>query len=248
MKSEFKDLFSKQAEEYAKFRPAYPGELISYLSALVPHHETAWDCGTGNGQAALMLADHFEHVIATDPSERQIRNASPHPKVEYRVATAEDSKLESRSIDLTAVAQAFHWFDHQKFTTEVQRVSKPGAVLAVWSYGLARITPKVDAVVMELYEDILGAYWEKERKLVDEGYRNVSIPLERIMTPPFQMSVEWNLEHLQGYLATWSAVQKYVAMNSENPINLIDEKLKRVWGNMNSQTVKWNLAVHVWRV
>jgi SAM-dependent methyltransferase len=248
MTSNFKDLFYKHAGDYAKFRPTYPPELIEYLATLTPHHKTAWDCGTGNGQAALLLANYFEHVIATDPSEKQINSATTHPRIEYRIAAAEDSSIDPQSIDLTTVAQAFHWFDHHKFAQEVKRVSRPGAILAVWSYGLAKITPSVDAVVLELYENILGPYWDNERKLVEEGYKGVSVPFARLQTPPFHMSAEWTLDHLTGYLGTWSALQKYVVQNDENPIDRIADKLNAAWGKANSQTVLWDLAVHVWRV
>ena len=70
----FKDHFSTQAADYAKYRPHYPPALFEYLASIAPAKKVAWDCGTGNGQAALGLALHFEMVIATDPSEKQIRN------------------------------------------------------------------------------------------------------------------------------------------------------------------------------
>ena len=81
----FKDHFSKQAADYAKFRPRYPSELFEYLGTVAQSHTLAWDCATGNGQAARELAQVFDRVIATDASERQIANAQPHARVEYRV-------------------------------------------------------------------------------------------------------------------------------------------------------------------
>ncbi len=53
----FKDNFSKQSGIYARYRPHYPEELFAYLATLTEKHELAWDCGTGNGQAATGLAD-----------------------------------------------------------------------------------------------------------------------------------------------------------------------------------------------
>jgi hypothetical protein len=72
----FKDHFSKQAEDYAKFRPRYPHELFEYLGTLAPSRQLAWDCGTGNEQAAIALAAVFDHGIATDASEKQTRRPS----------------------------------------------------------------------------------------------------------------------------------------------------------------------------
>src|ERR1043165_3827980 len=115
----FKDHFSKQASDYAKFRPRYPRELFEYLGSVAPSRRMAWDCATGNGQAAVELAELFNRVIATDASQKQIANAQPHERVEYRVEAAEASGIESGSVDLIMVAQALHWFDRRRFYEEV---------------------------------------------------------------------------------------------------------------------------------
>ena len=91
----FKDHFSKQAADYARFRPRYPREMFEYLGRIAPSRALAWDCATGNGQAAVELAEVFDRVIATDASEKQIVNAQPHERVEYRTAPAEQSGVES---------------------------------------------------------------------------------------------------------------------------------------------------------
>ncbi len=94
----FKDHFSKQAADYAKFRPRYPRELFEYLSSVAPSRALAWDCATGNGQAAVELAEVFDRVIATDASEEQIANAQSHKIVEYRVAPAENNASNQRRL------------------------------------------------------------------------------------------------------------------------------------------------------
>ena len=70
-----KDLFSGHSKSYAKYRPGYPKELFEYILQFVERKEKVWDCATGNGQAAVVLADYFEKVEATDISEAQIKNA-----------------------------------------------------------------------------------------------------------------------------------------------------------------------------
>ena len=71
-----KDHFSGHAACYQQFRPNYPEELFAYLASLCPNHRLAWDCATGNGQAAVALARHFDSVIATDLStSRSIRQS-----------------------------------------------------------------------------------------------------------------------------------------------------------------------------
>jgi ubiquinone/menaquinone biosynthesis C-methylase UbiE len=112
----FKDHFSKQAVDYAKFRPRYPQQLFQYLRSIAPSRELAWDCGTGNGQAAVGLSSVFGRVIATDASEKQIANAQSHERVEYRIAPAENSGIGSETIDLITVAQALHGSIWTSFT------------------------------------------------------------------------------------------------------------------------------------
>ena len=124
----FKDHFSKQAADYAEFRPRYPREMFEYLTSVAPARQLAWDCATGSRQAAVGLAAVFDRVIATDASEKQIANAEPHEHVEYRVASGEESGLESSAIDLIIVAQALHGFDLDRFYAEVERLLKPRGV------------------------------------------------------------------------------------------------------------------------
>jgi hypothetical protein len=82
----FKDHFSERPGAYARYRPLYPKKLFSTLASLAPARETAWDCATGNGQAATALAAWFGTVVATDASVAQIREAMPNPRVRYHVA------------------------------------------------------------------------------------------------------------------------------------------------------------------
>jgi SAM-dependent methyltransferase len=245
--SHFKDLFSKQSTDYAKFRPTYPESLFTYLASLVDRRETAWDVGTGNGQAACMLAEHFARVHATDPSAKQIESAPTHPRVEYAVGPAEKFAGANESIDLITVAQAFHWFRQPEFFAEANRVLRPGGVLALWCYELAKITPEVDAVVLELYEGVLGPYWEGERHLVEEGYRSVSLPFPEIRPPAFEMQIEWSLEHLVGYLGTWSALQTYIRNQGSNPLEKYFPRLESAWGSPAKRLATWELALRIGR-
>lgn len=170
----FKDHFSGHAGQYARFRPRYPEALFSYLALLAPVREFAWNCATGNGQAAIGLAAHFERVIATDASSQQIESAEPHARVEYRVAPAENSRLPADSIDLVTAAQALHWFDIPAFFAEAQRVLKPGGVTAVWAYNLLRISPEVDALVNRFYLETTAAFWPPNAQLSNPATANWS--------------------------------------------------------------------------
>ena len=244
----FKDHFSKQAGEYARFRPRYPEKLFRYLATIAPGKQLAWDCATGNGQAAVALAELFERVIATDASERQIESAEAHARVEYRIAPAENSGIEWNSVDLITVAQALHWFQLERFDTEARRVLKPRGVVAAGAYKLAQIEPAIDAVVNHYYSHVVGAYWPHERDLI-EKFEELAFPFPEIAAPPFEMVADWNAEHLIGYLNTWSATQRFIAANQRDPLQDVEQDLRSAWGDAKElRRVVWPLTVRVGRV
>jgi SAM-dependent methyltransferase len=242
----FKDHFSRHADAYARYRPDYPAALFAWLARLAPNTDRAWDCATGNGQAAVALAEHFARVAATDASEEQVRNARPHPRVEYRAAPAERSGLEDGSVDLITVAQALHWFDLPAFYAEADRVLVPGGVLAVWAYELFRATPEIDAAVNRLYRDIVGPYWPPDRKIIETGYAGIELPFERVEAPPFWMEKRWSADDAAGYLGTWSATRRYVEANGHDPVPLIADELAAAWGP-GERIVRWPLILLVSR-
>ena len=241
----FKDHFSKQAADYAKFRPRYPHEMFEYLGSLAPSRKLAWDCGTGNGQAAVGLVSVFDRVIATDASEKQIANAEPHERVEYRMVSAEESGLESGTIDLIMVAQALHWFDLDRFYDEVRRVLKKNSVLAASAYNLLHIEPAIDEVINRYYYEVVGPFWPPERVLI-EKFEELPFPFSEIQAPSFEMIGQWNLEHLVGYLRSWSATQRFIAANKRDPLEAIADDLRAAWGDPGQmRKVVWPLILRV---
>ncbi len=243
----FKDHFSKQAADYAIFRPAYPQELFAYLGTIAPSRQLAWDCGTGNGQAAVGLASEFDRVIATDASEKQIANAQPHEHVEYRVAPAENSGIESETIDLIMVAQALHWLDLDRFHAEARRVLKPDGVLAASAYNLLRIEPAIDEIANRYYYEVVGPFWPPERQFV-ERFADLPFPLDEIDAPKFEMTAQWSLEHLLGYLRTWSSTQRFIAAKGTDPLDQITNDLRSAWGKpQRTRSISWPLVVRIGR-
>jgi SAM-dependent methyltransferase len=169
----FPDHLSTQSSDYARYRPLYPAVLYDYLASLTPEHDRAWDVGTGNGQAALGLAQHFRSIIATDPGEQQIALAAPHDRVTYRVATAEDSGLEDQSIDLITMALAVHWFDLDRFYVETRRVLRsPDAVSGnrTLQFPFAEIAaPKFAVGAKRTIDDLFGylSSWSAAQKFTE---------------------------------------------------------------------------------
>ena len=241
----FKDHFSNQAADYARFRPRYPREMFEYLGTTAPGRKLAWDCATGNGQAAVELAEVFDRVIATDASEKQIANAQPHERVEYRVAPAEESSVESDSIDVIIVAQALHWFDLDRFYAEARRVLKPRGVLAASAYNLLRIEPAIDAIVDRYYHEVVGPFWPPERKLI-ENFGDLPFPFHEIEPPKIEMTTDWDLDQLIGCLQTWSSTQRFIAARGSDPVEQIIDQLRGAWGNAQQmRMVVWPLTLRV---
>jgi ubiquinone/menaquinone biosynthesis C-methylase UbiE len=245
----FKDYFSRRASDYTKYRPHYPAALFKYLASLSVNHEKAWDCATGNGQAALGLIPFFEHIVATDASEKQVANATKHRKITYIVAPAEKTGIESTSIDLLVVAQALHWFDRDKFYAEAKKVLKPGGVIAAWSYSLLRIAPAIDSLIDKFYTDIIGPFWPPERKWVEDNYSSIPFPFQEISAPRFNMKATWDLKYLVGYLGTWSAVQRFKEKNKMDPIENLIEELVQAWGQPETEKqIYWPINMRVGRI
>jgi SAM-dependent methyltransferase len=188
-----KDHFSSVAETYARRRPRYPRELFEWLASQTPAHAAAWDCGCGNGQASLGLAEFYDTVAATDLSEAQIRNALPHPRIHYSVGTAESTRFDASSLDLVCSAQAAHWLDLPRFYENAVGALKPGGLLAIWAYGLFESDPAVDPIIGEFEAKTVGPYWPAERRWIDQGYKGMPFPFEDIEPPDFTMRSKWEL-------------------------------------------------------
>jgi ubiquinone/menaquinone biosynthesis C-methylase UbiE len=224
-----KDNFSKQAAVYAKYRPQYPQELFDFILQQVKERKAAWDCGTGNGQAAKELAQYFEKVYATDISQKQLDEAIPADNVYYSLYPAECTNLSDNSIDLVTVSQALHWFNFEKFYREVKRVAKQDSCIAVWMYSLLRISKEIDPVIEDYHFGTLQQYWDAERKYVDDNYADIPFPFEELKTAAFAIEYYWTLADLEGYLNTWSALQKFIGVNKYNPVPELIEKIKPHW-------------------
>jgi len=187
----------------------------------------------------------FDHVIATDASEKQITNAQPHGRVDYRVAPAENSGIDSEAVDLIVIAQALHWFDLDRFYTEARRVLKPNGIFAASAYNLLTIEPAIDEIVNQYYYEVVGPFWPPERKLVEQ-FADLPFPFHEIDPPKFKMTQQWNLDHLFGYLRTWSSTQRFIAAKDSDPLEEITDELRNAWGDPQQiRDVAWPLAVRV---
>ncbi|HMZ05292.1 MAG TPA: class I SAM-dependent methyltransferase [bacterium] len=246
----FKDNFSKQAEVYAKFRPTYPKELFEFLQGLTAEHKLAWDCGTGNGQSAIKLTDYYEKVYASDPSQEQIKNAIPHDRIVYKVENAENpGAIADNSVDLITVAQAIHWFDFDKFYTQVKKVLKTNGIIAVWAYGIPTINEELDKIIKNFHDNIVGEFWLPENRLIEKEYLTIPFPFDEIKTPDFFIKRLVTLSETLGHLRSWSATQKYIDKYNENPIEHLSQKLQEHWKDIETKKeITWKLILKLGKI
>src|SRR6185369_2143105 len=239
------DTFGPRASAYAAFRPDYPDALIDFVASLAPARHLAWDCATGSGQAAVALAERFEEVVATDLSDRQLAQARPHPRVQYRRAAAEKSGLPDSVVDLVTVAQAMHWFDLPRFYTEVTRVLVPVGALAVWTYGEPELPdPRLTDLVRRFDLETLDVWWQPGREHVRDGYRQLPFPFPEAKAPHFVLERRWMLDDLLGYLRSWSAVGTATEASGKDPVAELEPELAALWGPRETpQRVRWPLTV-----
>jgi len=243
------DHFSSVSTGYSTYRPRYPRRLFEFVASITPRHELAWDCGAGTGQATIDLAEHFERVIGTDISAAQLASASKHPKITWLVSPAEATPLVSGSVDLITVAQALHWFDHARFNSEVRRVAAPGGAIAAWTYGAPRMDGAVGDVLRRSMLETLDAYWPPERRHVEDEYRSIPFPFERIAAPALSLDESWSLDQVVGYVRTWSATTRYRAAHGDDPVVAIERELAAAWdGAVPSKRIMWPLIVIAGRV
>jgi SAM-dependent methyltransferase len=242
----FKDHFSGQASAYEKFRPRYPPELFAWLAANAPSRDLAVDVATGNGQAAIALLEFFHEVVATDASAAQLKAAQARPRVRYLCEHAERLSLADASADLIVVAQAAHWFDWPAFQAQACRVLRPGGLLAFWSYGNCRSAPDIDRLLEDFSRDVVGPYWPRERRHVEEAYRELPTPFPEVAVPHFDMLVDWDIGSMLGYLGTWSAVQRYRQRNGRDPLTLLMQPLTEAWG-AGPRQLRWPLVIRAGR-
>lgn len=242
--SGFKDHFSTHAAGYAAHRPAYPHALAEWLASIAPSRRRALDCGCGSGQLSRLLAAHFDEVIATDPSAQQIASATPYRRIDYRVAAAEQSGLPDRSVDLLTAAQAAHWFDLPAFFGEARRVLRPGGAIVLISYAGMEPQGRIEAIVEHFRIATLATHWPPERAIVENGYRDITLPFTPIEVPAFAIELSWPLAGLIGYLDTWSAVRAMEQSIGRAPFDAMVAELTEAWGDPAMlRTIRWPLTI-----
>jgi SAM-dependent methyltransferase len=186
--------FSNRAENYAKYRPGYPAELIAILKSEcgLTEASSVADVGSGTGILSELFLRNGNKVFAIEPNapmrllaERDLK----FPKFVSLEATAEATTLEPASVDFITAGQAFHWFDREKAKREFRRILKPdGWVVLIWNERRIDSSP-----FLRDYENLLLRYGTDYEKVRHE---NVAPEIAEFYAPETfkEKSIE-NIQH-----------------------------------------------------
>lgn len=243
----FQDHFSTQAASYAIARPTYPAALYEHLLGLVGPGARVWEAACGSGQATADLAARFAHVHASEPSAAALTLAPRLANVDYAQAPAERCALADASVELVVVAQALHWFDPAAFLAEVDRVLRPGGVLAVWCYQDV-LLPIEFGLAHAPFAAQIHDYWPPQRRLIDEAYASMAWPFTELPAPDFELQADWDLTRLLEYFRSYSAVARYRAEHGNDPVAVLAPALAEVWGDpTNPRRIRWPMPLFLRR-
>lgn len=215
---EIAERFGLCSEAYKNIRPSYPDDLILYLKRTFSDACTVLDCGTGNGQVAIKLAEHFSNIIAIDYQENQIKNAIKKNNIQYLVMQSEDLKIENNSVDMITCASSLHWFNLDKFYSECNRVMKPKSGIAAWSYTWPKTKNDILAQKLSRLLEKVYQYLPSETLLHINMYRTIDFPFNKIHAPSFTIHKLWTCNDICKFFMTWASILEYIESIDNNLI------------------------------
>lgn len=241
--------FRHDGARYAAARPRYPQALVQQLADLCSGRTLAVDVGCGSGQLSRVLAECFEQVVGLDTSEAQLARAERHGRVQYRRGAAEATGLDPACADLVVAAQAAHWFDHEAFHREVRRIAKPGAVVALVTYGVPRLEGEVSGPFQRGYWQRIHRFWPPQRRHVEDAYASLPFPFDPLSCPELELQVSMAWPTFRDYLRTWSAWEAARRAGEQAVFEDWVDELATAWGEPErSRRVRWPLVTRAGRV
>jgi hypothetical protein len=118
----------------------------------------------------------------------------------------------------------------------------------VVGYGKLTVSKEVDNIIDDLYHNILGLYWDKERTYIEEKYKTIPFPFAEIKVPDFSIQLSWSFDQLIGYLNTWSAAKHFIRERNFNPIENLQRKMEKVWDDGLSKQIDFPLLFRMGQV
>ena len=212
--------FSNRVENYLKYRPRYPAEIIALLEgdcALTPDSLVA-DVGSGTGFLSELFLRNGNRVLGVEPNAEMRaageRLLADYPNFVSIDATAEATTLPDSSVDFVTAGQAFHWFDREKTHREFQRILKTeGWVVIVWN-----TFPTGRSALVKAYDDVLLRYGTDYREVASE-IENSGIekffPLGQYQRARFDFQQTFDWKGFQGRLLSASYAPNADSANYE---------------------------------
>jgi ubiquinone/menaquinone biosynthesis C-methylase UbiE len=224
------ELFSNRVNDYIRYRPHYPPEIISFLRNQIGLNQDSIiaDIGSGTGISSEIFLQNKNKVYAIEPNNEMRKAAEEAFKGNQNFisinATAEATSLLDNSVDLIVAGQAFHWFDKAKAKKEFQRIARPGAYLALmWN------DRKMETEFHQAYEKLLKEF-AKDYEKVSRRYLDTD-KIKDFFSPfpcysqSFHNSQSFDFEGLKGRLLSSS-----YAPVKENPhYHPMIAELKRIY-------------------
>jgi SAM-dependent methyltransferase len=140
--------FSNRVENYAKYRPDYPREILDLLrhKCGLNKESVVADIGCGTGISSQMFLENGNRVFGVEPNEAMraaaIKLLERYPWFVPVDGTAEATTLLDGSVDIVVAAQAFHWFDPAGTRAEFKRILRPGGfIVLIWNERQLNTTP-----------------------------------------------------------------------------------------------------------
>lgn len=201
--------FSDRVENYVRYRPSYPPDVIRELKAecsLAPNHVVA-DIASGTGIWTRLLLENGNRVFGLEPNaemrEAGERLLAGFPKFSSVKGTAEATTLPDKSVDFVTAAQAAHWFDRRRARSEFVRILKPGGWLVLlWN---ERLTDSTE--FLRDYEQLLlkyGTDYQDVRHEHTTDEVNEFFDPARFQERAFEMRQEFDYTGIEGRLLSSS--------------------------------------------
>jgi SAM-dependent methyltransferase len=204
--------FSTRVENYVKYRPHYPSDILSLLEkdCGLTRASAIADIGSGTGISSELFLKHGCGVFGIEPNremrEAGIRLLRNFPKFKSLDGTAESTGLENQSVDFVIAGQAFHWFNREKAREEFKRILTPnGWVVLIWNDRRTDSTP-----FLQSYEKLLlkhgTDYQAVNHKQIDEKILEPFFAPKRFRKAVFENEQRFDFDGLKGRLLSSSYV------------------------------------------